>query len=134
MTAVDIEELEALLAGARDPWAWEAVSNDDNSWCIGVTEPLHAGQIIEADGVEKPEVVAFVAESGCDGFQIPALICALHNAAPALLAELRELRAIRSLLREYAYALRACRPGTIDALAVEIGEVAEKIAAESEGT
>jgi hypothetical protein len=86
-----LRTLEA--AATPGPWAYEYVSNDDNSWCIGATDPPHAGEIEEEYDEEtdtygeKPEVVDFVCESGgSENRADAALIVEMRNALPALLA------------------------------------------------
>jgi hypothetical protein len=107
-----VARLRALLAEATPgPWAYEFVSLDDNSWCIGLTEPEHAGEIEEVYNEEsehfdeKPEVIEFVCESGASENRADAaLIAESHNALAdmldaaerwALLAELAERGNVR---------------------------------------
>ncbi len=124
MTAIDLDELERLLAAAT-PGPWEAHEIDEDppfSFLVG------AGSL-------PPERRTVVGESAEDH----AFICAARNHMGDLIARIRELKA--DLLR-IAHATgvvnepdgRACTPGPIDAIvsAIADGVRSERLLAELE--
>jgi hypothetical protein len=82
----DIDKLEALRAGC--------ISLGDPDWTAGCVRLVleHGQAAVETDDDSIPP--------GPDCFSAE-WITAIHNAAPALLAEVRRLRAIEAAAREY---------------------------------
>ncbi len=113
ITEETIAELEALeKAATAGPWSWEQTGDKDNSWCAGVScdqEGNAVAGLIEEEFdddahefLPKPDVVEFICESGNDGtFADAALLVALRNAAPQLIAAARRSLAYEAFLREH---------------------------------
>lgn len=85
---VDLSQFEGHTPG---PWAWEAVGEKANEWCVGLImaadindDRMLSGQVQEGEGV----VVDGIAESISHNYRDAALIAA----APQLLAEVRMWR------------------------------------------
>ena len=84
MTDIDIDKLETLRAAAT-PGEWREVE----------------GEIWGEEPFAKYEVVAPTTDDSCEFRRgNAAWLTAIHNAAPALLAEVRRLRAIEAAARK----------------------------------
>lgn len=94
MTPERLAELRRLAdAATPGPWAWEATSQQDNSWCVGTTDPPHEGEVVTDDDTV---VVDWVAESGnAERLADAAFLAASRTAVPDLLDEVERLRAER---------------------------------------
>ena len=100
----DIDEIERLLAAAT-PGEWgiwfEQINGQADKAIQELIEQVHATQpignslvMLEADG--KCPAITGCGPTSADN---AALIVTLHNSAPAMIAELRELRAENARLR-----------------------------------
>lgn len=115
---VDLAALRAVLEKMTPgPWAWESIAEKSNEFAVGqawnleLQQPI-AGRVpsgeIEDTIIERREVVG-TNESGHARFADAAGICALRNAADALLTELEQLRDIKEQSNHFVAELRFVR-------------------------
>jgi len=102
---VDIDELERLLAAAT-PWSQGRVlmTKETRRWTLE--------QIAEANMIERRMVLSDFTSmdkgrgreliASCENSDNAVLIVTLHNSAPAMIAEIRELRAENTRLKSSA--------------------------------
>ena len=101
---MNIEKLEAFSKAAKTPWS---VQSKGDWWVVNDSLPSSfRDPIVFDDGSAAGEYGASCSEETRD------YIVALANAAPALLAEVRRLRAIEEAAREYHEA--SCTGSFID--------------------
>lgn len=114
---VDIDELERLLAAAT-PWSQGRVlmTKETRRWTLE--------QIAEANMIERRMVLSDFTSmdkgrgreliASCENSDNAVLIVTLHNSAPAILTEIRELRAENARLRMANRSLRRGLYGLTD--------------------
>ncbi len=92
---LDLTELRRLHEVATEPpWAWEMTGDKDNSWGVGVIVDDDENLITGRNETGENLLVESVCEAGADGNPADAaLIVAMRNALPGLLAEVERLRA-----------------------------------------
>ena len=102
LTPEKLAELKRLDADASEaPWCWQATGEKSNEWVLGQgcneNGRRHTGQIFDSDDLVDPVMHG----EGSGNLVDPALIVALRNLAPALLAAARERDRLRGLMDQH---------------------------------
>lgn len=113
------DELEALGKNATEgPWAWDQRGEKVNEWGLGIAmkadEQPYIGHFRDDDAVYVEYVCSH--EAATCNYEDPALICALRNNLPEIIAALRvaarqeekEMARLREIEHAAWHAIEAC--------------------------